>query len=518
MFSLKTYFFLLLIFLFNINAATYYVSMTGNDTTGDGSVGAPYRTINKGLSIVFAGDTLYVTQGNYTNDVKATSVRSGTINSPITIVGQNWPNVGEIRLVNSYYTITGIEFNEGNNVTTYNGFIDVYANTDPFPGPILGIKILTNRFRATPTSTYVDGGRAIYGIRFAANSTKDPAKYVLFSEIRGNEFNNIHYPLISMNGISNIVEGNYFHDLYDSSGSDCDILRFFGASHIFRSNIVCNIVRSNTSEGHHDIFQTFDDNNVTDYCTNMLFEQNVISNCVSQIGNFSMSSSLPGGFNTNFGDITIRNNLFAYVTMALNIGIPNVKLYNNTFIRCTQNTDSPLMFRSSNDGWGDNGVIFNNIFVGCGNPDSQSAKRSYVNYLNTVTNLIADYNFVTGLTNEVVTTHVGREANGINGGNVEFVDTNSWNFSLLSTSPAINKGTNLSSVFTTDLLGNTRGTYWDIGAYEYIAPTTNSVLRPRQPERTSWILNRLYHLIGRNRKPRKQYAKKNRLVRRACAA
>lgn len=44
-------------------------------------------------------------------------------------------------------------------------------------------------------------------------------------------------------------------------------------------------------------------------------------------------------------------------------------------------------------------------------------------------------------------------------------------YSLLPGSPAIGVGTNLSSIFTTDILGNPRGSSWDIGAYQYVSPT-----------------------------------------------
>jgi len=45
----------------------------------------------------------------------------------------------------------------------------------------------------------------------------------------------------------------------------------------------------------------------------------------------------------------------------------------------------------------------------------------------------------------------------------------SGNFQLQSNSPAIDHGANLSSVFITDYLGNTRQAPWDIGAYDYAA-------------------------------------------------
>ena len=49
-----------------------------------------------------------------------------------------------------------------------------------------------------------------------------------------------------------------------------------------------------------------------------------------------------------------------------------------------------------------------------------------------------------------------------------FVAASSGNFSLVSGSPLIGEGTDLSAYFTTDIAGTTRST-WDIGAFEYVA-------------------------------------------------
>lgn len=48
-------------------------------------------------------------------------------------------------------------------------------------------------------------------------------------------------------------------------------------------------------------------------------------------------------------------------------------------------------------------------------------------------------------------------------------------YSITSGSPAIGLGTNLNAIFTTDRLGKTRGTLWDIGAYEYQAPSATAI-------------------------------------------
>jgi hypothetical protein len=65
--------------------ATYYVATTGSDTTGNGSVGLPWRTITNAAAVVSPGDTVIVAAGTYTNHVALT--RSGTAAQPINWIG-----------------------------------------------------------------------------------------------------------------------------------------------------------------------------------------------------------------------------------------------------------------------------------------------------------------------------------------------------------------------------------------------------------------------------------------------
>jgi len=65
--------------------AQLYVATTGNDTTGDGSSGSPWRTIQKCVNTATAGKTCNVAAGTYYERVNA--VNSGTAGNPITIKG-----------------------------------------------------------------------------------------------------------------------------------------------------------------------------------------------------------------------------------------------------------------------------------------------------------------------------------------------------------------------------------------------------------------------------------------------
>jgi hypothetical protein len=66
-------------------AATYYVAPTGGSDANNGSIGSPFATFSKAISMSVAGDTIFARGGTYnlSTTVSISSSRSGTANNPI---------------------------------------------------------------------------------------------------------------------------------------------------------------------------------------------------------------------------------------------------------------------------------------------------------------------------------------------------------------------------------------------------------------------------------------------------
>ncbi|WP_162915894.1 T9SS type A sorting domain-containing protein [Paraflavitalea soli] len=65
----------------SVISQTIYVAPSGNDVSGDGTAGNPYRTITQGIAIASAGNTIQLGSGTYNELV--------VINKPVTIDGVN---------------------------------------------------------------------------------------------------------------------------------------------------------------------------------------------------------------------------------------------------------------------------------------------------------------------------------------------------------------------------------------------------------------------------------------------
>ena len=75
----------------NLNASVIYVSDVGDDELGNGSVEAPYLTIQKGINEAYSMDTVIVLNGIYTGGVTIDSKQISLIGESMTETKLNVP-------------------------------------------------------------------------------------------------------------------------------------------------------------------------------------------------------------------------------------------------------------------------------------------------------------------------------------------------------------------------------------------------------------------------------------------
>lgn len=100
---------------------TYYVAMTGSDTTGNGSATAPYATVTKALSVIpkqleAKTATISIADGTYTEDVVISGFTNGYLviqgneSAPNNVVIQGITNVGLRTIMNTcHIKISGLK-------------------------------------------------------------------------------------------------------------------------------------------------------------------------------------------------------------------------------------------------------------------------------------------------------------------------------------------------------------------------------------------------------------------------
>ncbi len=79
-----------LCFISVLSASDYYISPSGNNSTGNGSISSPWRTIEYAIEFLNPGDNLYLREGVYNEQL--ISLRSGAVNNYITISAYNDEN------------------------------------------------------------------------------------------------------------------------------------------------------------------------------------------------------------------------------------------------------------------------------------------------------------------------------------------------------------------------------------------------------------------------------------------
>ena len=116
-----------------------YVSTTGSDTTGTGTLANPWKTIGKGISTMVSGETLIVKSGTYSGTTNfITGLPSGTA-AKYTTVSTETPFSVRIQSTGTL-TVNDYHVNLSGNYLKVDGFIfDMSGTTNPaFAGTIAG--------------------------------------------------------------------------------------------------------------------------------------------------------------------------------------------------------------------------------------------------------------------------------------------------------------------------------------------------------------------------------------------
>lgn len=452
---------ILLLCALSAPAASVYVAKTGNDGTGDGSVGTPYLTVQKGVDMARAGDTVLIGAGTYAENVR-TADWAGSAGSPIIINGQNVATVQSFSWENPYIHILNFTITGGRNL--WNGSLYV-AQTGSFCVLSNNLIEVNNDTLNSPVIRWNGPASAPFGTAGSDN--------VIISNV----IQNIRGEMVfRVYGYRNVIVGNRL-----LNADNTDWFQVAGGTNYIVGNLCSNLFNSGLNVANHaDFFQTFGDAGGTmQGSMGHLIESNIVikADGVAQLGNLT-----DDGYAYVKG-LTFRNNLFIGIAAKIGCAMPEVQFYNNVFVDCATNLENGgplLIFTDSIVGKGHSGRVYNNAFLNCGLAGNTNNGNGWYAFDTTLTNCSADYNY-TGKdgykTVYVDPTHraVGAaggwdkfawwEDHGINGGNPQFYDSANLNFQPIVGSFLIDAGTNLAGMFTTDILGVTRSG-WGIGPYE----------------------------------------------------
>ncbi|HWY75086.1 MAG TPA: LamG-like jellyroll fold domain-containing protein [Verrucomicrobiae bacterium] len=399
-------------------AGTVLVSVNGTQAAvwhvrQDGS--GNFTTIQACVNAMSAGDTCLVGDGTYQERVTFPSSKSGRagaltiIEAETNLTVTNW---GFDTSGVSYVHIQGFSITLPASLTGWNNGIGIMINGN-------NIEVVSNYLFNTLYPA-IDGGGA--NAHVAGNHI-----YMCGSGIY-------------IGGTSWLVEGNDIERLqYHTEIGDADFTRFFGSYHVIRSNFFHGTIQSEIGPAHVDGFQTYDDNGQT--VQHIRIDGNRMQDFYHE------GAMLEAIYHSNSFDLVFCNNTFAGPNSAIGIiastNLQQVQIYNNDFvnIQC-----GPYFVPPSS------GAVYNNIFYGVNCFLIQSTQVTGGNNLIYYPGESLSPQFSSDIVNQ----------------DPEFVSVANYNFHLLPTSPAIDKGAAL-SIVTNDMDGVPRpqGLAWDIGASEF---------------------------------------------------
>jgi hypothetical protein len=441
-------------------AATYYVTSNGSDSN-NGSQASPWHSLTKAIGVAQSGDTVNIgpgtfsVLGNTSNTIGFGLVmsHSGTSGSPITFVGSGQGAT----ILQDRISITG-SYNVLSNLTVTGPYIDG-SGSHPYTGICNGPGVIVfngthNTASGVTITNYVDQGHT---------DSQGRKNSLLFSS--QNDAMVIFNKFTSFNTFTN---GN-IHDCYD-----VDYFHVWGhdqtVSYNSLSNLSCDFYASPSScigqgpHGNHvDIFQTW--GSAGDGAYNINIVGNFMNNSNGG-GEIMMAEADSAGKTWGFN---YQNNVISNIAGPAFVGVPNCTFYNNVFYNVGYMV---LLMSNGGTAWdGSHATIKNNVFIGNPGKDINTTDSSMPG------NLVIDHNYF-GTASYGAKNSANMGSNPINGGNCNFASVTGLNFVPQSGSVLIAAGLNLSSVFTLDVLKQTRPSSgsWTTGAYQNGGPTAPTTI------------------------------------------
>jgi len=444
----RLFFFALIALTSQLPAATYFVRTDGNNAC-NGAVDAPgssgncaKRTIQAGINLAFAGDTVIVHAGSYAETL--TSRNNGSSDSLITFKAYTGEVVStnRIDIPNNYIVLDGFTITQSGGFTAAG--IHITGNHEQIRNNIIRGNCNTcigGEGACTGLSDYGTGGNLI------SNNTWDG-----LTNGAGTAFGQAIYTEATTSG------DQITHNIIKDVNTPGRLFELYGTNHDIAHNEVRHVTDAGCTSVHTDLFQCF-----STASKNMVIEDNYFHDLQSQYVMLADNGS-PAGTESYW---TFRNNIFANINHAGFIKAQHIVFYNNTFFNVGPGPGTnPLVWSTDIEGHGEYGAFINNILVTTSDQGIASDGTTIANnYFGTLS--YGSYNAPSG-------------APYVDGGNPQFAAaytncvSNSCNFHIGSSSVVKAQGQDLSTLFTTDYEGTTRAGTWDLGAYEYpkeAAPT-----------------------------------------------
>jgi Fibronectin type III domain len=380
----------------------YFVAKSGSDSSGTGSMQAPWATIGHAVSQAKAGDTVYVRGGVYNESVALTA--SGTASAPIIIDGQgaavidgSSPTAVTCCTSPSFVSTNGfvgdstqglftIGASNGVSYLTVEGFtVRNYttSSTNDVPAGILivgggtGISVLNNTVQGiTSTAKQTkNAGPNAYGIGVFGTSATPLSVTVSYNTVTGCQTGESETTTFNGNVQNFVVSYNTIHD---NNNIGMDAIGFEGAGpegfdqatngDVYGNIIYRNSAINNAGEQGGGQNGGYDEGGLyCDGCKQVVFERNTVY--ANDIG-IEAASETQGELSS---DVIIRNNLVygsnsAGMTVggfdssgtggSENITLVNNSLYNND-LQQTGSGEFQIQFRAT-------GIVFENNIVYAG--------------------------------------------------------------------------------------------------------------------------------------------------------